>query len=527
MSNRTDELLPPEVAIVQELQGLQEQLMGELVESKLSEAFNLADRLSSPVPDFDIIVNDKSPETATDCGATRFASSRLQRRIINEAANEAGIKLVEADSVTGENDIVSWQDNPRTGQQTLRYSDSTGMFRNALQQAKQRYDQPFDAIKNKFRDGALEATTQNDFSLSSEDLDIVMLFMGASITEQNPTKARAKFLSFLYQLPVCLPGDERTVTDAANGVYFDEAGSLIKILYEPSAKGVAVGMYFEPASRQDPSETAFKLGVEIKPERYAFYREQWGEGESGVAPFVTSDTARAVTGAVGAMGLHISDRLHDVILGEGRNGQFDSRFGNSYAELTREIAKVVNNPAREGSQLFADDSDAVKQAFQRLDTGALGTESAKVALDILRQTLLHDPRESRISDVPVNLKSRGIKIGSCKDSEFYFISDIKENNYRVEQVGDGIPMLRKKTGARTTINLSPLRYNGVLLPAGCLFQINSLKDGPEAYTFVRVTAFAFDETTSEDAFGWQYSQARDMAGIGPSENQLPHVASAT
>lgn len=512
---------------------LHDELIAEFTEQRLASGFAVAERVANPIPGLEAYLASDEDIYGKMAGTTTRPISRIERSMIDQAADRAGLRIEDGSRVApDERGVLRWEVS-ENGIQTVRYNAVDTPFRAELQNVIDDYAAPFEEIAAQLREHTSPAISGHEFSLNEQhdNLDAVVLFMGLNLPGHSPTQLRAKVVEALYDLPVRLPGDQSDAYASAEGVYFDEDGTLIKILREVNGvPGVTKGMYFAPGTDKDPTETTFRLGVELHAQRYALSEGQRGNTED--TPFIESHTGQALVDAIEQAGLGVSDRLKKILF-ETRGGQeYDSRYGNGYAELTREIAKIVNDPRRltEGT-LFAEPPERVVDALQGIADEETIPESTRVVMDMLQQIGHRSAEGDRIahdSDIAVELRGDGMKAGSCKDAEFYYLSDMKEGRTTVEPFGDAnIPMLRKNTGADTAVNLAEVRYNGITLPPGCLFQVKRHEDGTRTFTFVRVTGFALDQPTAHDAFGWHYSEVRDHAGKSPSRESIAHLMAPT
>ena len=506
--------------------GLYDDLLHEAISQGVEAGFDTAVRFADPIHEFSAYRTDKNIYGSM-AGTPAMAVSRMEYSILNESARRAHVRVEEGSKIDDdEHSIMRWETSD-TGARTVRYDVEGTSFQSELEDVIGEYRAPFVSIVEQLRERKSPAISEHEFSLDSADhnLDIVAQFMKLNITEKSQSKLRAKFTQKLYELPVRLPGEQTDDSASAEGVYFDEDGNLVKILRETEGMpGITVGMYFAPGTATDPAETTFRLGVELQPLRYVRGKNQRGNAEDD--PFIMSQTGRALIDTIEQSGLDMSPRLKKTLTEQTDGREYDTRYGNGFAELTREIAKIVNMPSRlDKSTLFEGSAEEVASALGEINTDGNMPDSARAVFAILRQAGQRFASGEMVhaSNLPVELRGDSMKAGSCKDAEGYYLSDIKERSTTVEFIGeDHTPMLRKKTGANTAVNLAEVRYNGITLPPGCLFQTTIREDGSKAFTFVRITGFAFDQATAQDAFGWQYTEARRASGSSASMESIAH-----
>jgi hypothetical protein len=487
---------------------LHEQLVLEANEMRLAEACSKAAASAMPIPSFQVILESEDSYGGIMCGKDAFPGSRLERQMIDEAAANAGVTVQDMGNIFGAADgTVAWDSSDRF--QTLRFVDSSGKFRKSLSEILERQRAPFEILASSLRDGATEVVTEESYGLDDANLDMVATFMGYGLDQGisgGLEHSKAELLRRLYALPIHLPGDVQSGRNLT-GVYFDEDGNLLKILTEVSGSpGIAHGMYFAEGTRQDPSDVPFRLGVELSVDQ-VIQELDYNNSELS-QPFLLSEAGRAIVEVIDSSKLVLAPRLRNILIGRENHTDYDPRYGSSYSELTRELAKIVNDPNRGVDHLFEGGNIQALKAIDEMDVDKIQPESARQVFSLLSQSLRRSADAELTTDLPATMRSRGMQAGACKDAEYYFLADMKvHEGISYQEVGDShVPMLHKSSGYDTALSVLPVMYNGVVLPRGSLFQINR-QDESTTYTFVRVTAFAFDQDTARDAFGWQYREA--------------------
>lgn len=485
---------------------LHDQLVNERNDIMLEKAVRLAARVAEDV------ISDPARVITSDewsgdimFGNVDMASSRIQLDLINSAASKKGLAVLEGDSFSvGEGPRVIW-DISDSGALSLRYSDPGGLMREQIREDRSEAIKPFERLALQLQEGALEARTDIEYALDLDQQDEVFCFMEINPRQTNPVKAKQVFIERLYGLPVHLTGEEIDPQHSGEGVYFDEDGNLLKILRETDRNsGIYRGMYFEQGTKTDPSETTFQLGVEIDRERALL--EKSHNGELSEISFLESNTGRSIIQEIDNSGLVITDSLRQILESISTpQGAYDSRYGNNYSELTREVAKMIGNSNR-GIGRFFDDSDGdAEKKLSSINVDTIDNEPARLLYSLMQQSISPN-RNTEASDIPVFNGRVHMKDSSCKDAEVYFSGSIGEGKFSVHDVG-GKKMLHKHSGGATAINLEPIMYKGVEIPAGGLFQRHYDNESETtSYVFVRITSFAFEDDQARDAFTWQYAE---------------------
>lgn len=492
--------------------GLRLQLLAERRDRVLAQKLDFAARSTTEgvVPDMTTILELSESYTGVDCGYQPSAFSRVERKMLDEAAHKANIPVHAGDSlaVGTTEPVIVWQDF-ENGRQTIRYRDGSGTFRNALAEVVDEVARPFKRIGKRVQlDQAV--LSEEAYDLSDEKVDTVMLFMLSNPKTKMLAKDRAVFTESLYRLPVHLPEDRNDPRVSAAGVYFDEDGNLVKILQEVGrTTGVYHGMYFEPGTHVDPTETSFKLGVEIGVDRALL--EPDSTNSFLVDPFLEQLTGKALTRSIESLQLTPSSRLVNILEAQDGSYGYDDLYGNSYSELTREVAKFINDPSRPVSELFQDEDAASK--LKTMDLATIEDLATRVFFELLQKALKREEGQNFESEVPVFEGKIHMRQSACRDAEYYFCADVDEGGYDVVDV-QGKPMLHKYSGGKTAINLEPLIYKGVEIPAGGLFQRHRDEEGKTSYAFVRMTTYALDEQSAASAYTWQHEKIKQVKPNG-------------
>lgn len=233
------------------------------------------------------------------------------------------------------------------------------------------------------------------------------------------------------------------------------------------------------------------------------------------AEYIRTDDARAFLQAIEAAHLVLSDAAIQELRSEK-----DNRYGNAYAWMTRAIAATIVkgeksefSVIRPAMQEWSDEkNDYISYPAQDIaDLAPTGSVGADLLIDLMKQTAAAREMGITTSDIPVTTFTHSFKRDSCKDVEVYFAQAATgyAGSYALEtETINGKKFWHKTHGASTHINLEEIAYNGVVLPAGCVFRQE--EDG--GFLFMRVTGLAFDQQTAETLFGSGISNWHEAKG---------------
>lgn len=497
---------------------LQQQLLRERSTKLLDSALEVAARVEqTAVPDITKYFSYSNMSySGIDFGAAGSSYVRYEKGMIDNAAQRVGISITEGDTLDDATSEVVWetQENQNGPLLRMRFNDPEGALRKSSEEVRNELNKPFALMAEELRQGATEVISNQSFSLGeSGQEDIVFSFMDrTSLSAKNPSFIRAKFVEGLYALPVHLPTEAGGPMQSGEGVYFDEGGNLTKILREvPRNSGIYRGMYFEPNTKVDPTQANFRLGIEIDTERATMERS--ANADILAEPFLTTETGQALVQVIDNAGLGPSSKLANVLAEQHQgSSDYDKRYGGSYSELSREIAKFINNPVRNLESMFAGDEDQIRQSLESIDASSIDNEPTKVLVSMLQASINRTQADITRSDIPVFEGTISMRDKSCKDAEAYYLGSLDQSSkYSVSEV-EGKSMLHKHFGGETSINLEPIVYKCVEIPAGGLFQRHEDEQGNISYAFVRMTSFAFSEHDAKDAFTWQYTETMKNHG---------------
>jgi hypothetical protein len=244
-------------------------------------------------------------------------------------------------------------------------------------------------------------------------------------------------------------------------------------------------------------------------------------------PFIDTECAQSLFAAIEDKGL----MFHPGIQLEMMNIKEADRYGSIYTQLTRELAKAINDPNRAKlSNIFVPNNDEFKgmklldeaehmgvYSYERALEGAAGenmeskvraalndiqtshqSESADEIINMVKGVLERDKSGNHDSDIPVTQKEVRIRNGACFDVTAYYLGAAAGTNRRPDWLKsvseNGVEMLEKTNGSHTFLSTQPIKFNGVNLPKGALFA--KYDDG---WAMLRLTAFAFDKPEDQEA----------------------------
>jgi len=283
----------------------------------------------------------------------------------------------------------------------------------------------------------------------------------------------------------------------------------------------------------DPAKGTFVLSASKRP--VDLYLERGNQTNEKSLPFIETECARALCDRLDAAGLMFHPNLQQEMM---QIGEAD-RYGSIYTQLSREIAKWINNPDRArlstlfvpadpafAGEALARQGEAAADHYARAleENGAADIEARTRSLftasvpptgNLPADTLLsmaqdvlarNDTADEVVSDLPVTEERVSITNGACFDVFTYYVgaaatTDAWPDYLKKFQAG-AVNMLEKNTGVHTYLTTQPTVFNGVRLPKGALFS----KADDEKWAFLRLTPFAFDEPADQLAFGSEISK---------------------
>lgn len=497
---------------------LVERLEAERVRGCLGAAHQNASALAENfLPSIKDVLRDGGRVNRVQVGYSYYAVARLQWRVIGVAAERAGIKLTRLqDGESARHDNKEPEVCLFESKNALEIScndEGRDLLTAAAEEVEAEIKTPFLEVGQQITAGATKAHTGFQYDLSEPNLDLVLGFLGIDPGSNTPIARASVLAKSLYGGPVHASGYPPPM-QSGTGIYLRHDGSVEKILVESDVHpGVYRGVYFKEGSGGHVTTESFALGVEIDEERASLEVNNNKNKSSVAIPFLRGVTGNEFVSAFESVGLEFSDRVLDALVGQDRGG-FTTRYGNSFSELSREVAKFVNNPDRSIHNLFVQDGQQAVDALIKVDAAEFSSPATRELMLLLQRTLVREKSAQHVSSVPVHKGEVAMNVGSCKDAEIYFCKSPPASLFLKE----GTPMLHKLHGEKTAINLEPIIYKGVELPAGSLFQVH--EDG---YTFVRFTSFCFDPEVAADAFTWQYGDALEVTGSDPDVRFLEKI----
>lgn len=264
-----------------------------------------------------------------------------------------------------------------------------------------------------------------------------------------------------------------------------------------------------------------------------YWLERANQSGDTSLPFLETECAKKLSDTLDRTGLMFHPELQRMMMDTDHDS---NRYGSIYTQLSREIAKWVNNPdrvrlsnlfvpfdpefigpklvAREGEtalrhyrEKYAESADDVEAHVRAMYAGA-----DKIMDDIPASTLfgMVDDVLARglgqaDTDLPVTDEIVHITYGACFDVTSYYVgaaAAAPQHKGLKSIEADGVKMLEKEHGIHTFLTQEPVVFNGVRLPKGALFQRSS----DNKWAFLRLTPFAFDEAKDQMVFGSEISK---------------------
>ena len=305
-----------------------------------------------------------------------------------------------------------------------------------------------------------------------------------------------------------------------------ESDDFVRVTRHTHAGGsyVARTMFVDKHTRE------CTLSFRQVPER-AYVETANQSSEAMSTAFIDTACAQQMIGALAEQGLMLTPGIQKEIMAP---GQAD-RYGSVYTQLSREIAKWVNDPARlKARNLFVPYDEALfgqsapvdpylEAGYERTleDEGRAGVveeqvrralatmetegpdEAAGILLMLAKDVVTRQEYDSAlaVTDREINLKGY-----ACFDVASYYLQSAvtpTDSAGVVPYEENGVSMLKKSYGGNTFLLREPIRFNGVTLPKGSLM---SKSNG--AWFFQRLTPFTFDTPDGVAATGSEIEKVR-------------------
>ena len=213
--------------------------------------------------------------------------------------------------------------------------------------------------------------------------------------------------------------------------------------------------------------------------------------------YLHTASARALLDACDAGNVQLADIAKWELVTER-----DSRYGNAYAWMSREVIKMAAD--RTGHLMADDEHHAALQPT--------GEPAADVLIALLNQIATRGT--DRTSDLPMPTEAVRLREGGCKDVEAYFAQAYTMRTQPAigETAIANKRFISKTHGAHTFLAADAVRYCGVEFPPGTVW--GQFGDG---YAPLRLTGFCFDRDTAATVFGAEY-----MANVPEPSQRAVH-----
>ncbi|MBC7708320.1 hypothetical protein H7Y63_03785 [Polaromonas sp.] len=376
-------------------------------------------------------------------------------------------------------------------------------FYSELLAAKSKLDGTKHALAEQIQAGSTVAYSEQTFTMR-EDADDILSYLGISRVEhaisQDASDSRglaagkAKAIEKLYGLPIHYASETQGDGEyrAKEGIHFDEQGHITEVLIGTYKPGVYVAMQPQETQAGDIDELPFRLGIKLDVKEMYIELDYNGRKHETAKPFLETAAASELLSVFDSVDLSLNSRLQDSFA---EVGHIEKRYGHGYSELTREVAKLVNDRNRGYDKMFADSQSITEQISNLPNTN---NPAAQIVINMLRESVTR-PGDPELTELPVSHARVEIKDGGCKDAEVYIAAGDD-----IAYAEDGSPLLLKSTYKRpSVITLKETVFNGVRLPAGALLAVED-----EGYVFMRLTAFSFDAVEASEVFGAQDAENR-------------------
>jgi len=262
----------------------------------------------------------------------------------------------------------------------------------------------------------------------------------------------------------------------------------------------------------DKHSGEISLTLEQQPADYYVEKaNQWHEVSDA---FIDTPCAKELFDLLAAQGLTVSRDVHHEMARAGEA----VRFGSIYTQLSREVAKWIDKPARtkvsnilavqevpfdnEDANVESDQESKLRDLLSRIQTDGV-SEPTRVLLTMMQEAV---SRTSYMSDLEVTKQQVHISKSACFDVMTYYVgAPFRGGVHAFEE--NGVAMLRKTYGGNTFMTIGPITFNGVKLPKGALFS----KADDDKWFFQRLTPFTFDSPSDMAVFGSEVAKTKDVA----------------
>lgn len=323
--------------------------------------------------------------------------------------------------------------------------------------------------------------------MSRVNLDPVII----SRSKQSIPALRERIAEALYAMPLHYADDLATDGTGREGLYFDVNGRLQKVVMRGKTNGLYLSLVSaDPQSTEDITDLPLKFGVEYDAAEATQGSDDYGNNSAEA--FIDTPTSQELLRTFEQANLQVNERLVRAFA-EVNGEDFSLRYGTGYADITREIAKLVNDSRRPLNKIFENENgtDASLADQVRSLSTPEHDHAAAIAIRMLKQSVLRDA-SPELPELPLSSERIEIKDGSCIDAEHYIAS-----GYTVE-LENGVTAIKSSYHREGYVNTVPVRFNGVEIPAGALFA-----KGADGYILQRITGYAFTPDEALQVFGGQ------------------------
>lgn len=423
----------------------------------------------------------------------------------------------------GKPNSITYRVRFATEQPRQQQLDDAQTLWDQLHAPTRKYDTVRARLADQLEAGALTALSEEVFSFNHE-ADEVMSFVAetefgsykwAVDGMRSPVAARAKFIEYLYKLPSHYAFDPVSSASSRGreGIHFDEHGNITKILIG-NGKGIYAVLQPTAITTGEVQELEYRLGYEIDDQAVYAERDSLDQNYEDVLPFIETSTATEILQAFEAVGLGLQQRIKDAFAEKTgvETGDFTRRYGNGYADLSREVGKLVNDMRRPLTKMFTAQPDLA----ERIASLPTATDpGAQLILGMLREIVSRVSADGIVtSDLPLSAQRISMLDGSCMDIELY----LSKGGRIGSNQDQAVELYQSSYKLPTVITLEDITFNGVHIPAGSLFAMKN-----DGYIFMRFTGYNFDDAQALQTFGQQEAANRTHFSYASSRPRLRNL----
>lgn len=254
-----------------------------------------------------------------------------------------------------------------------------------------------------------------------------------------------------------------------------------------------------------PQREGYKFGYSVAA-NMTYFEQPNQDKLKKTLPFIESKTAQDLLNSLDNAGISFSPSF----MLEMSSARENDGFGCVLTQISREIAKFVNDINRLNfNPLFRKD-DEILDKIQKINTTNIQDKTAKALILMLQDIVLRkDNLDNVDSDLEVTKSEVLMKDGSCFDVVGYYEEGRRMGRLKLETYGDVQLIHKFNYGSDTYMTTGPIIFNGIHLPPGAL-----MKKGDDGkFALVRLTPYIDIDDALYGGFAPEVSKAFDRCNL--------------